>query len=217
MIEINETIARKVLETVDAGLTDGLGVPVPGQMCVEAAVCYALGLPHSDDPQCVSESLRTLKILLNDSMWSTNDARASGMRRLAVAQLGSKDNLDEKEFDAKLVSIAIRVLKDANPNSLYYHDIRRYVADTLSASINSDSITVSFFATKAIRSVANAAYNAAAANAAANANPEDRGSLSGARTAAAAYDKVLVEFAEEVVQILIELKAPGTQWLYLTE
>lgn len=47
---IDLTIAKKVLKTVNAGLVKGLGESEPGKMCVEAAVCYALGLPHSDDP-----------------------------------------------------------------------------------------------------------------------------------------------------------------------
>ena len=46
MIEITHAIARKVLNTVDAGLTSGIGKRIPGQMCVEAAVCFALGEPH---------------------------------------------------------------------------------------------------------------------------------------------------------------------------
>lgn len=33
MILLNETIARKALEIVDAGLVAGLGRSVPGEMC----------------------------------------------------------------------------------------------------------------------------------------------------------------------------------------
>ena len=66
-IEITKEIAVKVLQVVDAGLTGGLGKPVPGQMCVEAAVSYALDLPHGDEPACVASALRSLKIKLNDS------------------------------------------------------------------------------------------------------------------------------------------------------
>jgi hypothetical protein len=33
----------------------------------------------------------------------------------------------------------------------------------------------------------------------------------------ASADKILSDFAEKIVQILIELKSPGCQWLYLTE
>lgn len=46
--------ARKVLEVVDAGLVSGLGVAEPGKMCVEAAICYALGYEHGDQPKCVA-------------------------------------------------------------------------------------------------------------------------------------------------------------------
>src|SRR6478735_3685027 len=94
-MEITREIATKVLTTVDAGLVKGVGNPVPGQMCVEAAVCYAMGLPHGDEPACVAPALRRLKIRLNDSCWSSNEARARGMRRLALIQLGSAGVLDE--------------------------------------------------------------------------------------------------------------------------
>src|SRR5208282_1971849 len=107
--EMTEVIARKVLKTVDAGLVGRLGFPVPGQMCVEAAVCYALGLPHGDDPGCVAPALRALKIRLNDSNCSSPASRAAGMRRLAVAQLGSAGVLDEEEFARRVVDYAIRV------------------------------------------------------------------------------------------------------------
>src|SRR5271157_6118985 len=106
---ITEVIARKVLSTVDAGLVGGVGIRVPGQMCVEAAVCYALGLPHGDDPGCVAPALRALKIRLNDAVWSSNQARARGLRRLAVAQLGSTDVLDETEFVRRIADHTIRV------------------------------------------------------------------------------------------------------------
>ncbi len=106
---ITEEVARKVLTIVDAGLVKGVGVAKPGAMCVEAAVCYALGLPHGDDPQCVSRALRSLKIKLNDSNWSSLQARAKGLRRLAVAQLGSRDAIDDREFTKRVATLAIRV------------------------------------------------------------------------------------------------------------
>jgi hypothetical protein len=108
MTVISKGIAQKVLETVDAGLCSGVGQPIPGQMCVEAAVCYAMGLPHGDDPSCVSRALRQLKITLNDAQWSSNEARAAGMRRLAVVQLGSAGVLDDKEFARRVAELAIR-------------------------------------------------------------------------------------------------------------
>ena len=107
-MEITRETAAKVLEVVDAGLVSGVGNPVPGQMCVEAAVCYAMGLPHGDDPYTVSTILRALKIRLNDSTWSSARSRATGLRRLAVAQLGSQGVLDDAEFGRRVVELAIR-------------------------------------------------------------------------------------------------------------
>src|SRR5271166_4019633 len=106
MIIITSEIAKKVIETVDAGLCSGLGKPIPGEMCVEAAVCYALGFPHGDEPICVSRALRMLKMRLNDSCWSSNAARASGLRKLSVLQLGSNGELDDIAFVQRLVPLA---------------------------------------------------------------------------------------------------------------
>ena len=101
--------ARKVLTTVDAGLCSGLGTQVPGQMCVEAAVCFALGLPHGDEPPCVGRAVRRFKIRLNDSHWPSNEARAAGMRRLAIAQLGSNE-IHQGDFARLLAEKTIRVV-----------------------------------------------------------------------------------------------------------
>lgn len=106
-------IASRVLTAVDAGLVSGLGNQIPGQMCVEAAVCFAFGLPHGDEPPCVGSAVRSFKIALNDSGWSSNSVRATGMRRLAIAQLGS-DILDQAEFSRLLALRATqRMLPDA--------------------------------------------------------------------------------------------------------
>src|SRR6202042_1342774 len=101
--------ARKVYEVVKCGLSSGLGNPKPGEMCVEAAVCYALGLPHGDNPEnCVAQALHKFKIGLNDaSGWSSNEARAEGMLRLALSQLGSAGVLDEVLFAQKVALLAI--------------------------------------------------------------------------------------------------------------
>jgi hypothetical protein len=88
--KIDESVAKRVLKVVDKGLVNGVGKPEPGRMCVEAAVCYAIGQKHDDDPVCVHDDVRSLKIDMNDSLaWSDDKARARGMRRLAIAQLGT--------------------------------------------------------------------------------------------------------------------------------
>lgn len=95
---ITESLIRTLLNTVDAGLTAGLGTPEPGKMCVEAAISYALGEPHSDGPSCVDSAVRAGKIGLNDCAWSSDAARAAGMRRVAIAQLGSKGVVDPVKY-----------------------------------------------------------------------------------------------------------------------
>lgn len=196
---VNEALAKKVLEVIDAGLVSGMGKPVPGQMCVEAAVCYAMGLPHSDRPTCVAPSLRRLKIKLNDSSWSTNAARTDGLRRLGIAQLGSAGTLDEVTFAKKVsvlviqkyVQIALRAAAKTNPSK----------AASLEEAATLCSLDPSIENAKKAQTTAYAVAVAAADAAA-------RG---------VTRDKILADFCEDVVQILIEMNAPGTAYLYLTE
>jgi len=240
MKQITHEIAAKVLETVDAGLMAGLGRPTPGEMCVEAAVCYALGLPHGDDPDCVSPALQVLMITLNDMGWSSPEARAQGLRRLALAQLGSMGRLDNREFARRvaemavsyMVPIALRAAAAVQP----YPESLCDAADRCEekgtdavAAANAAIMAVASRADPAGGVVANAA--AAAANAAAAAYAATYNSAVAAVTyaayaagaAASAYaaaddasrDAILADFAECVVEILIEMDAPGAQWLDL--
>ncbi len=244
MFQMNEEIGRKVLSVVDQGLSKGLGTrgegDEQGEMCVEAAVCYALDLPHGDDPGCVSLVLRSLKIRLNDSNWSSKKARAKGLRRLAIAQLGSKGNLDEKKFVKRLADYAIYV---STPNALRSaasicknekHKAALCEAanrcekeGTRNSAINANKVAyAAAYAADAAAAYA-AAYAAAAADAAAyaaDAADAAADAAAYAADAAAAYaakkqtrDKSLAAYAEAVVQILIDLKVPGCEYLYLTE
>jgi hypothetical protein len=167
-MEITEAIARRVLEVVDAGLTVGIGSPTPGQMCVEAAVCFALDEPHGDNPSCVALPVRNLKTRLNDSRWSSDMARAKGLRRVAIAQLGTNNAIDETEFIRRVLAIS---------------GIKGSSAWTASEMMHAAAYKVS--------------------------------ELTGPPSTAG--DRILSAFAENIVQILIELKSPGCQWLYLTE
>ncbi len=204
---IDLALAQKVLAVIDAGLVAGMGDPEPGKMCVEAAVCYAMGLPHSDRPTCVAPALRDLKVRLNDARWSSNSARTAGLRRLGIAQLGSAGVLDEKEFAKRCAALAI---KTCVPNAL------RAVAAIAPEPFKTRLIGKAALceveptrhnaieardAAREYRDAAYAAYAAAAADA--------------ADAAVAARDKILAAFAEAVVQILIDLKAPGCKWLSL--
>lgn len=91
------------------GLSSGMGTS-EGSMCIEAAVCQVLGLPHGDDPQCVSVAVRSYKIALNDSPWSSPQARAKGLRDLGLAQLGSLGVVNDVEFSKRIATRTIQVL-----------------------------------------------------------------------------------------------------------
>lgn len=73
---------------VARGFSAGLGHRNK-RVCVENALCAALGMPPGDDPTCVDYDVRTFKISLNDANWSTPEARAAGLRDLGIAQIGS--------------------------------------------------------------------------------------------------------------------------------
>lgn len=255
-IEITRALAQNVLATIDAGLVRGLGQPVPGKMCVEAAVCYGLGLPHSDDPGCVADSLRSLKTRLNDAVWSSPKARARGLRRLGLAQLGSKNVLDEPEFIRRMVRLAItehvpaalRAMAALHPNpmhqaalalaaercerdadvasSIVARDLARLaqVSGRFDRSHNPRAVAIDFAAERA----ADAACSAARA---AQASQEDTYALTRAAifvarcevyvalatSSTTGIDDTLAGFAERIVQILIDMQAPGCEWLELTE
>jgi hypothetical protein len=238
-MEITEQIAATVLTVVDAGLVSGMGEPVPGQMCVEAAVCYAMGLPHSDNPTCVSPALRRFKIRLNDASWSSPAARAAGMRRLALVQLGSAGVLDDREFARRVAEMTIRTVvpvalraaarrAPAHAAALEAAAVRCEREGTeASAREARAAAAYAADAAAAYAAYAAAAYAAAAAAdayaAAAAADAYAAAAAADAAAAAAAYaadaiterDRVLADFAERVVQILIAMDAPGCRWLSL--
>ena len=239
-MNIERAHAEKMMELLDHGLVSGVGEPIPGRMCVEAAICFALGLPHGDDPGCVSAPLRRLKIRLNDSSWSSNAARAEGLRRLAVAQLGSLGVLDDAEFRCRVVDVTIRKVvplglratATRNPKHAEALEaaavrceqegtreaaqngerVARAVADAYDAAYAyeaAEAVVAAYaaaYAADAAADVAVAAYYAAAYAAEAAAEAADD---------AEAQDRVLSQFAEWVVEILIDMNAPGCQWLDL--
>jgi hypothetical protein len=226
---ITREIAMKVRDVVAAGLVEGVGVAEPGKMCVEAAVCYALGLEHGDDPGCVSQPLRRLKIRLNDALWSSTAARAAGLRRLALAQLGSAGVLDDREFVRRVVDVTIRravpagLRSAAKVNPAHVVDleaaaVRCEQEGTRDACLQARSVAraagaAAYAAADAAADAA--AYAAAAAAADAAAYAAAYAAADAAADAAAARDRSLAEYAEWIVEILIAMNAPGCQWLDL--
>ena len=233
MMEVTEQHVRKILELADHGIAHGLGEPVPGKMCVEALVCFALGLPHGDSPPCVGSAVRAFKIRLNDSNWSSNEARAKGMRRIAIAQLGS-DQIDQKEF-AKL--LAVDVIKQIVPiamraaASVCKDEAKK--AAMLAAADECETHGTVKSARKARTAAYAAAYAAAAAAAYAYADAAAYAATAAAAAAAtaadayadaaayaaiaAAADEILSLIADIGVNVLIKLGAAGTKWLALCD
>ncbi len=195
-MKVTREIAETVLSMVDAGLVAGVGVPEPGKMCVEAAVCYAMGLPHGDNPSCVSPVLRSLKITLNDAQWSLPQARAMGLRRLALAQLGSAGVLNELEFVER---VALMTVQQVVPRAL------RVVAALEPHVPAFQALEIAALACAGVCNLT--AASDVASDAASDA-------VSAARAASYA-DVELAFFAEQVVQILIAMDVPGCQWLDL--
>ena len=219
-MEITKEIAIKVRDTVDAGLVRGKGIPIPGSMCVEAAVCFAMGLPHSDEPP-VSPAIRALKIRLNDSDWSSDSARAKGMRRLALVQLGSAGAVDDNDFARriaemtirKIVPIALRAAAVLHPAA--EHKTALEVSAKLCELEGAGSAgSAAWSAAESAESAWSAARSAGSAGSAAE-SAWSAAESAGSAAESAAVDTVLSGFAESVVQVLIEMKAPGCQWLDL--
>lgn len=140
-VPLDAVLVQRVIKVVNRGLCDGVGQPKPGFMCVEAAVNYALGQTHNDNPPCVGVQPREAKIELNDKNWSSKKARARGLLAVAIAQLGS-DTIDGEKFSEALKnSLRKRVVKmvhkkvikrevpysvhDKNPvSSFEFHEVR---------------------------------------------------------------------------------------------
>ena len=208
--EITVDITRKILGVVDVGLCSGLGQPRPGEMCVEAAVCYAMGLPHGDDPGCVNLSLRSFKISINDKKWSSNSARASGMRRLAIAQLGSTD-MDSIAFCSRLSELVIRkivpiALREIGTEEFNLLAVQCENEGTKAASAYAASVASAYAASVA----AAASYAAAVASYAGDAAAYASAAVSASVSAAAKKrDEILTIATELAVQVLRELNQPG--------
>ena len=226
MNPIDESTVSSLLSVVDQGLSKGLGSPVPGHMCVEAAVCYSLGLPHSDDPLCVAPSLRKLKIKINDAEWYSKHTRAKGLRRLAVAQLGTNETLNEQEFVKRVVIMLVKttlanIVKDEElKNQCIAVETLEQAKKAATAVYYDKTIIKDNFAFR----VAHSAYFAVLyiIKAKAEFNLSVTHVIHAVISSTLLHnvlekDKALSDFCENVVQILIDMKSPGCEYLYLTE
>ena len=222
-IRVEKSHYEKFVDLLGHGLVSGLGVQKPGKMCIEAAWCYALGLPHGDDPGCVGAAVRAYKIRLNDARWSSNAARAKGMLRLGIAQIGS-DTLDQNEFRRRLVEalirrivpIALRAAASRNPahaDALNDAALRCEREGTRAAAIAARDVAIKAAAADA----ADASYAAAAAAAATAVAATAVADAATNAAAVAKRDEVLCAAAEMALEILIDMKSPGCEYLYMAD
>lgn len=236
--KITKTHARKFLSVIKHGLSHGLGQPEPGRMCIEAAWCYALGLPHSDTPPCVGSAVRSFKIALNDSSWSSNEARAKGMAKLGVAQAGS-DQIDQTVFVKeltrltvkKLLPATLRIAADIHQEQKHKVALEKAAKDCEaieSFDAASDVARAARDAALAARAASAAALAASAASYAASYAASDAASYAASAAAraasaaasaasAAASDKMFCLMADIGVEALQICGSPGCQWLDLVE
>lgn len=161
--------------------------------CAQQALAAVCGLPITDHPECAADAPSAFSRRLNDSRgWGDDKTRAAGMRDLLISQIGSKGVVDDREFARR---IALKTIQRVLPIWLRHGKIdEKLVLACEQAKTLEEAREAALAARRA------ADYAAGAADYAAY---------------AAARDKVLATFAEGVVQILIDMKAPGCKWLYL--
>lgn len=205
-VTINEEFAKKVLGLVDQGLSNGMGNGTPGAMCIEAVVAYASGEEINDHPKCVDHSLANQKINLNDSYgWESSHNRAVGLRRLAIAQLGTGlEDFSILDFGVRLTTKSQPLVNEYNA-AAFGKAKAAVVKATEKATKFSELREVGFVLNGLQSCFGEISTLTGYASLLKNMDPE--------RT----MESCLKEAAEVGVQILIEMNTPGSKYLYLTE
>jgi hypothetical protein len=138
---INETSVKQVCRLVDKGVRGGgIGIAEPGEMCIEAVISFVFdhdsGVGLEDDqlaeiddhPSCVDDRLCDMKIGHNDGAdWESDLDRGKGLKRIAIAQLGSVDKFDSDEFASHLEQAMLDFLVERAPkNAVTVGEIQEY-------------------------------------------------------------------------------------------
>ena len=191
------------------------------------------------DP-CVSEHVFGM---LCRAKWSNPQARAKGMKRLVVAQIGSDGVVDTEKFHGRVFALVTRKvvsgsLRNASSKSKDTEDQSNLnaAADKCEKEGTKESCMEAFEVSKDVAKKNGTKYRetalslgdpnemdeaattfAAAHNAAitsiASANNAVAQSIHNACYISSTADKVLEAFTENVVQILIEMGSPGAEML----
>ena len=248
-VEINEALVTKLIATIRPGLCSGVGSGAKGDMCVMHAIQQTLGEGKGDQPSCVGEAVRRFDIKLNDAKWSSNEARAKGMMREAIAKLGS-NQIDQVEFSKRLV---LKVIQRLLPEMQERVFPDRFVAEAKECreakTLKMGRAAAQKFRNAAADAAADSAADSAAADAASDAYvaviaaviaAADSAADSAAYAAtyaaadsaayAAAYAAASDAYAADAYadfflflasnlgcEVLIEMKSPGAEWLWLVD
>lgn len=210
------------------GLCKGLG-SADGQMCIEAAICQALGEPFAAEPKCVAPAVRRYKIRINDSMrWKSAGSRAEALRDIGIAQIGSAGIVDDREFARRVSERTVRVLIPALFRDVFFNNTRcMAAAERCEKEGNIDAAREAQSAAYGYAYAYSAAASAAAADAAADATADATATAADAAAdaaAAAAYaysaysgkrdpEKYLRLSVSLALEVLRELNSPGCQWI----
>ncbi len=206
------TAISKFDALVARGFCVGVGTP-DGQLCVEAAITQALGMPFNDNPKCVASAVRSYKITINDShRWKSPQSRAEALRDIGIAQIGSNGVVDDNEFTRRFAAKTARVLIPMLFREFLSKNARcMAAADRCEQEGSTEALrearSAAAYATAATAAYAAAATAAYAADAAADA-------ASGAKRDPEKYLRLSVSLALEVLR---ELKSPGVAWIEAKE
>lgn len=157
-------IRARLGDIIPRGLSRGVGSR-DGAVCVEAAIAWAEGGPHSDAPACVAPEDRAFWMRLNDAPWASDEARAAAMLPPALAQVGTAGS-DRSAWVARVVEgtirrvlpLALRVAADAHHDGRH-RDALREAADRCEREGTREAAVAAYAAADA----ADAAYAARAA------------------------------------------------------
>lgn len=231
---LHPKFVKRMLSIVDEGLSEGEGDPKPGEMCIEAAIGYAAGEKFGDEPTCVDSGLRDFKIIFNDNApWDDEKDRAKGLRRLGVAQLGTKGHFSANMFH--------RLMREMVWKDYLQEEFEEIVADasySVDSTIFPESVgygeKINFNKilemnmkefNKSCEGLLGGSVDKELENFLVNedwrfVNNCDGFWLDWSVFIESFFDRLVVDphvFAEKVVQILIKMKTPGSKFLYLTK
>ena len=222
-MEITTENIERLRGFLNAGLRSGIGSK-GNHVCVMAAIQKSFwpDADLSDRPSCVGYALREYGIAINDQSWSSDAARAAGMRDFAIAAIGS-DSLDQVAFLKRMSELTVReivpIALESAAEKLASKSPEH--AEKLRHAAMRCKTEGSIEAARDARTAAHAAYAADDAAPAAAYASADAAAYASASAASVAYaasvvagrDKTLSHSCSLAVRVLREMSSPGVAFL----